>query len=157
VCWFADKMLPALRQRWPRAHFHIVGRNPSPAVRALAGEGITVTGAVPDVRPYLQHAAAVVAPLRVARGIRTRCSRPWPWAPGGGQRLRAVAATQPGQHLLVADDEAGFVRAAGAFAEKKALPMNWAAPRASLCRPPTAGPSAWRGWTASWSAAGVKA
>jgi glycosyltransferase involved in cell wall biosynthesis len=31
-----------------------------------------VTGTVPDVRPYLQHAAAVVAPLRVARGLQNK-------------------------------------------------------------------------------------
>jgi glycosyltransferase involved in cell wall biosynthesis len=33
---------------------------------------VVVTGTVPDVRPYLQHAAAVVAPLRVARGIQNK-------------------------------------------------------------------------------------
>jgi hypothetical protein len=65
-------MLPALRQRWPRLRFHIVGRSPTPAVRALAGEACQVTGTVPDVRPYLQHAAVVVAPLRLARGIQNK-------------------------------------------------------------------------------------
>ncbi len=56
VTWFAKDMLPALRASWPQARFHIVGRNPAPAVRALASESINVTGTVPDVRPYLQHA-----------------------------------------------------------------------------------------------------
>jgi glycosyltransferase involved in cell wall biosynthesis len=31
-----------------------------------------VTGTVPDVRPYLKHAAVVVAPLRIARGIQNK-------------------------------------------------------------------------------------
>jgi glycosyltransferase involved in cell wall biosynthesis len=31
-----------------------------------------VTGTVPDVRPYVQHASVVVAPLRVARGIQNK-------------------------------------------------------------------------------------
>ena len=72
VTWFASEMLPRLRAKWPTLRFHIVGRSPAPAVRALAGEAVTVTGTVPDVRPYLQHAAVVVAPLRLARGIQNK-------------------------------------------------------------------------------------
>ena len=72
VSWFAQTMLPALRTRYPTARFHIVGRNPSPAVRALASDAVSVTGTVPDVRPYLRHAAAVVAPLRLARGVQNK-------------------------------------------------------------------------------------
>ena len=72
VAWFASEMLPAVRARWPQARFYIVGRSPSAAVRALAAPDVVVTGTVPDVRPYLQHAAAVVAPLRVARGIQNK-------------------------------------------------------------------------------------
>ena len=72
VCWFVDAVLPQVRQRWPSARLHIVGRNPTPAVRALASEAVSVTGTVPDVRPYLQHAAVVVAPLRLARGVQNK-------------------------------------------------------------------------------------
>ena len=31
-----------------------------------------VTGRVPDIRPYLAHAAVVVAPLRIARGVQNK-------------------------------------------------------------------------------------
>ena len=72
VSWFVSEMLPALRQRFPALRFHIVGRSPTPAVLALASEAVHVTGTVPDVRPYLQHAAAVVAPLRLARGLQNK-------------------------------------------------------------------------------------
>jgi sugar transferase (PEP-CTERM/EpsH1 system associated) len=72
VTWFVSDILPTLRHRWPTLCFYIVGRNPSSAVLALAGPGVVVTGTVPDVRPYLQFAAAVVAPLRVARGIQNK-------------------------------------------------------------------------------------
>jgi sugar transferase (PEP-CTERM/EpsH1 system associated) len=72
VAWFAAEVLPALRARFGGARFHIVGRNPTPAVKALAGDAVRVTGTVPDVRPYLQHAAVVVAPMRVARGIQNK-------------------------------------------------------------------------------------
>ncbi|RTL46527.1 MAG: TIGR03087 family PEP-CTERM/XrtA system glycosyltransferase [Burkholderiales bacterium] len=72
VTWFVQSILPPLRERFPGLRFHIVGRSPTPAVQALAGEAVRVTGTVPDVRPYLQHAAAVVAPLRLARGIQNK-------------------------------------------------------------------------------------
>ncbi|MBK1682242.1 TIGR03087 family PEP-CTERM/XrtA system glycosyltransferase [Rhodoferax fermentans] len=72
VTWFVADMLPDLRQQWPQLCFYIVGRSPPPAVQALAGPGVVVTGTVPDVRPYLQHATVVVAPLRVARGIQNK-------------------------------------------------------------------------------------
>lgn len=70
--WFVSEMLPGLLQRRPGLRFYIVGRSPTPEVLALAGEHVVVTGTVPDVRPYLQHAGVVVAPLRVARGIQNK-------------------------------------------------------------------------------------
>ncbi|MEO8410414.1 MAG: TIGR03087 family PEP-CTERM/XrtA system glycosyltransferase, partial [Propionivibrio sp.] len=72
VTWFATDILPRLRQRRPELRFYVVGRSPTPAVQALAGEHVVVTGTVPDVRPYLQNAALVVAPLRLARGIQNK-------------------------------------------------------------------------------------
>lgn len=74
VVWFAQEVLPRLRRGRPKLRLHIVGRSPTPAVRALASAdaGVLVTGTVPDVRPYLQHAAVVVAPLRLARGIQNK-------------------------------------------------------------------------------------
>lgn len=72
VRWFASDMLPGLLEKWPQLRFYIVGRSPTPEVLALAGQRTTVTGTVSDVRPYLQHAAVVVAPLRIARGIQNK-------------------------------------------------------------------------------------
>jgi glycosyltransferase involved in cell wall biosynthesis len=73
VAWFASEVLPRVLAVRPDARFYIVGMNPAPAVSALGSHrGVTVTGTVPDVRPYVQHAAAVVAPLRVARGIQNK-------------------------------------------------------------------------------------
>jgi sugar transferase (PEP-CTERM/EpsH1 system associated) len=71
--WFGNEVLPVVRRNIPNAEFWIVGMNPTPTVRALAGtEGVVVTGTVPDVRPYLLHASVVVAPLRVARGVQNK-------------------------------------------------------------------------------------
>lgn len=72
VTWFVAEILPRLQQNWPDARFYIVGRSPTPAVEALAGQHVVVTGTVPDVRPYLRHAAVVVAPLRLARGVQNK-------------------------------------------------------------------------------------
>jgi sugar transferase (PEP-CTERM/EpsH1 system associated) len=73
VSWFARDVFPEIRAREPRAGFWIVGAAPTGAVRELAQlEGVEVTGRVADVRPWLQHAALAVAPLRIARGVQNK-------------------------------------------------------------------------------------
>ncbi|WP_066584746.1 TIGR03087 family PEP-CTERM/XrtA system glycosyltransferase [Sphingomonas pruni] len=73
VSWFADAVLPHIRATHPDADFVIVGRNPTDAVTALARrDGVQVTGEVADVRPWLDAAACVVAPLKIARGIQNK-------------------------------------------------------------------------------------
>ncbi len=73
VQWFAQKVLPLVRTHHPDALFYIVGTRPSAQVQDLAKlPGVHVTGAVPDVRPYIAHAAVAVAPLRIARGIQNK-------------------------------------------------------------------------------------
>jgi polysaccharide biosynthesis protein PslH len=117
VTWFAREMLPALRKDWPSLRFHIVGRSPTPAVRALAGEAVSVSGTVPDVRPYLQHAAVVVAPLRLARGIQNKVleamamGRPVVASRECGDAIHATAGTE----LLLAGDVAGHLEHIGAL------------------------------------------
>ncbi len=73
VCWFADEVLPALQQAVGNLTFTIVGRDPTPPVQRLGRrKGITVTGSVPDVRPYFSAALAAVVPLHLARGIQNK-------------------------------------------------------------------------------------
>jgi len=72
VVWFSHAVWPRLSHLWPQLIFYIVGRQPSPSVLALAAERVVVTGTVTDVRPYLQYATVVVAPLRVARGVQNK-------------------------------------------------------------------------------------
>ena len=106
VSFFATEVMPRLASLSPAPHFHIVGANPSPAVRALAElPRVHVTGSVPDMRPYLAHAAVAVAPLRIARGIQNKVleamamARPVVASPEAHEGVRAVA----GRDLLVAD------------------------------------------------------
>jgi sugar transferase (PEP-CTERM/EpsH1 system associated) len=73
VTWFAEIVLPQIRIVHPDTVFVIVGRNPTDAVVALAKQdGVRVTGEVADVRPWLDAAACVVAPLKIARGIQNK-------------------------------------------------------------------------------------
>jgi polysaccharide biosynthesis protein PslH len=70
----ARAVWPGVRQGRPDARLVIVGANPSAAVRALAMHDptVSVTGTVPDVRPYLWESAVAVVPLKVARGLQTK-------------------------------------------------------------------------------------
>jgi len=70
---FCANVLPRLRAQRPTVKLQIVGAAPSPAVWRL-GElpGVTVSGSVADVRPYVTRAALTVAPLRIARGTQNK-------------------------------------------------------------------------------------
>ncbi len=73
VEWFCSEILPEVQLNIPGASFTIVGARPSSRVIALGQQpGVIVTGQVPDVRPYIQNAAAAVAPLLLARGIQNK-------------------------------------------------------------------------------------
>src|SRR5690625_4498698 len=73
VTWFARRVLPAIRRKRSSVQFCIVGARPARAVTRLARlDGVEVTGAVPDIRPWLSHAALAVAPLRIARGLQNK-------------------------------------------------------------------------------------
>lgn len=105
VTWFAQTVLPLIRHRAPGARFHVVGSNPTPKVRGLTAlDGVFVTGRVPDVRPYVAHATAVVAPMRIARGIQNKVleamsmARPVIVTPDGLEGIDAV----PGAEVLLA-------------------------------------------------------
>ena len=115
VAWFAREMLPALRETRPDLHFWIVGRSPSPAVQALAGDHVHVTGTVPDVRPYLQHAAVVVAPLRLARGIQNKVLEAMAMAQPvvAADSCVQVLQAEPGHDIVPATEAADYVRELG--------------------------------------------
>lgn len=111
VTWFAQAIFPAIREQHRDVRFYIVGARPSAAVQALAQQpGIVVTGAVSDTRPYLAHAALVVAPLRIARGIQNKVLEAMAMAKTtivSPEALEGIAA-RPGSELLLAADAAAF-------------------------------------------------
>jgi sugar transferase (PEP-CTERM/EpsH1 system associated) len=124
VVWFATAILPLIRAALPAARFVIVGARPTPEVERLAAEpGVIVTGRVPDVRPYLAHATAAVAPLRIARGIQNKVLEAMAMARpvvATGAALEGIEA-RAGVELLVADDARGFADHCLAIARGTAL------------------------------------
>jgi sugar transferase (PEP-CTERM/EpsH1 system associated) len=70
---FCRTTLPLIRAQRPAVKLLIVGADPSPEIRRLASvPGVSVTGSVPDVRPFVRRSALMVAPLRIARGTQNK-------------------------------------------------------------------------------------
>ena len=114
VVWFANEAFPAIRKAYGDVRFYIVGARPSPEVQALAkAPNVVVTGSVPDTRPYIGHAALVVAPLRIARGIQNKVleamamAKPTIVTP---EALEGIVAEPDRELLLAADAEAFAAR-----------------------------------------------
>jgi glycosyltransferase involved in cell wall biosynthesis len=91
--------------------FYIVGARPTPEVKQLEDlQGIRVTGTVPDIRPYVAHAALSVAPLRIARGIQNKVLEAMSMAKTvvvSEQALEGIHAI-PGKELMLAKDAKQF-------------------------------------------------
>ncbi|MFM7377234.1 MAG: TIGR03087 family PEP-CTERM/XrtA system glycosyltransferase [Erythrobacter sp.] len=103
--WVIEALLPRLRARHPGASFHVVGRNPTRALVAEDGQpGVRVWGAVPDVRPFIAAADAVLAPLLIARGVQNKVleamamARPVVLTPDAATGIAAAN----GEHCLIA-------------------------------------------------------
>ncbi len=82
--WLGREIWPEVLTRVPEARLLLVGKDPAPAVRALADEHIEVTGTVADVSPFLARSRVVVAPLRA----------------GGGTRLKIMEALDVGRPVV---------------------------------------------------------
>jgi sugar transferase (PEP-CTERM/EpsH1 system associated) len=115
VRWFCQAVWPGVRAAIPDAQFRIVGRSPSAAVLALANaaSGVEVTGSVPDVRPHLEAATAMVVPLRIGGGTRLKIFEAM------GMECPVLSTTigaeglpvTDGVHLMIADSAEDTVRA----------------------------------------------
>ncbi len=115
VEYFVDEIWSRVRAAHPAAQLKIVGRRPTPAVRALAerDSSISVTGTVPDVRPEVADAVAVVVPLRVGGGTRIKIFEAM--AMGVPVVSTTVGAegldVTDGENILIADTPESFAEA----------------------------------------------
>lgn len=109
--FLATEVFPAIRRDSPNAELRLVGRNPDPRVRRLAGPGIVVTGAVPDMQIHLRAATIYVAPHFTGSGTRTKLLE----AMAAGLPIITTSLgiegtkAQPGRDLLVADQATDMV------------------------------------------------
>ncbi|WP_349743781.1 TIGR03087 family PEP-CTERM/XrtA system glycosyltransferase [Roseateles cavernae] len=125
---FCAEVWPLLRAQRPAMKLLIIGADPSPQMRQL-GElpGVTVTGSVPDVRPYVRQSAVMVAPLAIARGTQNKILEAM--AMGVPVVTSSCAAggvdAEDGAHLLVADTPqqivAAILRVTGDAQERERL------------------------------------
>ena len=113
VVHFVREIWPSIAEAHPEARFKIVGGRPPPALLALAGPNIELTGFVPDLRPHLAGAAVLVVPLRLGGGTRLKIVE-------GMAMGKAIVSTTlgcegidvvPGRDLLVEDQPMSFANA----------------------------------------------
>jgi len=125
--WFCNQVWPEVRSQEPRATLELVGRCPTKSIQQLAElPGITIAPNVPDVRPYLQDAAVVIAPLRIARGIQNKVLE----AMAMGKAVLASPGaltgleTQPGVDVLQAESPSEWVSGLRELWQNETLTSN---------------------------------
>jgi glycosyltransferase involved in cell wall biosynthesis len=110
---FIDEIWPRIAKANPQARCKIIGGSPPASLLALAGPGIEFTGFVPDLRPHLAEAAAIVVPLRIGGGTRLKIVEAMAMS-------KAIVSTTlgaegiegaPGRDILIADEPAAFADA----------------------------------------------
>jgi len=86
VLYFADQVLPLLKNKLPDIHLCVVGRNPSPRLKKRLSTipEIRLTGWVDDVRLDIAKAAIYIVPIRI----------------GGGTRMKIYEAMAMGKAIL---------------------------------------------------------
>lgn len=110
-------IMPRVWAQRPDAHLIIVGTDPPASLRRVAARArgpVRITGAVPDVRPFLARATLAIAPLRYAVGIQNKVLEAMAMATPMVATAAATAAlgARDGAEVLVADDDAGLAAAA---------------------------------------------
>ncbi|MBL8092755.1 MAG: glycosyltransferase [Anaerolineales bacterium] len=105
---FAQRVFPIVKSARPDVKLVIVGKDPSAEVRALATDpAVTVTGGVPDVRPYLRQATVAAAPIAYGVGIQNKVLEAMAVGTPVVCTPQAVSALQTvdGRDLVVAESE----------------------------------------------------
>lgn len=117
----ARHILPQVRERHPGATFHIVGRSPTDAVKALSHvAGVHVWGRVDDIRPWLKAADMALVPLDIARGVQNKVLEamamelPVVLTSAAANGINAVA----GHHFAVADSDEALIALVNNLADK---------------------------------------
>lgn len=111
ILHFYRHIFPLIRAKFPQVRLLLIGRDPAPAIQALATDPhVKITGYVPDVRPYLARATVSISPMRVGAGISNKVLESMAMGlPVVATSLAAGAlAVEHDRELLIADDPADF-------------------------------------------------
>jgi polysaccharide biosynthesis protein PslH len=112
IKYFIQEILPIIRRTKPDCSLVIAGRSPHPSIQDLAAgdPNITLTGTVPDIRPYLWESSVSIVPLRIGGGTRLKIYESI--AAGVPVVSTTIGAeglpVEPGRHLLIGDDAESF-------------------------------------------------
>jgi len=112
--FFCTDILPLIKRSEPNAALTIVGSSPSRQVQRCGSiPGVTVTGYVPDIRPYVREARVAVCPITVGAGIQTKVIEAMAMAKPVVATSKACQAlsARNGEHLLIADEPKAFADA----------------------------------------------
>ncbi len=113
VFFFFEQIFGEIRAQIPDVNVYLVGTNPSRQVmRYHDGRHIYVTGAVEDIRPYIQRATVCIAPLITGAGLRSKVIQY-----AALKRVcvaTSIAATdllfEDGKDIFIADDPSTFAQ-----------------------------------------------
>jgi glycosyltransferase involved in cell wall biosynthesis len=110
IVWFAQHVFPEVRSQIPEARLTVIGKSP-PA--GLEGEGIEITGYVPNLAPYLEETAVFIVPLHAGGGMRVKILDAWSWGlPVVSTTIGAEGmAVQHEENILIADTVPTFAQA----------------------------------------------
>jgi glycosyltransferase involved in cell wall biosynthesis len=109
--WLVERVWPLVVERYPSAQLYLVGNHPTRGMQQRHGkDNVTVTGWVDDVRPYLQRASVVVAPVFEGAGMRTKVLEAWAMAKAvvGTPLAFEGLTTKDGEHAFIAEDVESF-------------------------------------------------
>jgi len=99
------QVMPLVWQKVPQAKLVIAGKDPAAELVALGtNPHITITGTVPDLRPYLARATVAVSPIRYGVGIQNKVMEAMAMATPVVSTPQALSALQVtvGENVLVA-------------------------------------------------------
>ena len=111
--WMIEEIMPRIRTEIPKVHLYLIGRGSEKYFSGLENSGITGTGMVPSVLPYLDNAQVAIVPLRFESGTRFKILE-------AGVCGKAVVSTTlgaegiditDGHDILIADDPETFANA----------------------------------------------
>ena len=115
IFYFVKEIFPQIRNRIPHTALTVVGRRPSARLLELAKatEGVQVTGAVEDIRPYVHRGSIYIVPLRVGGGTRLKIFEAM--AMGKAVVSTSIGAeglpVRPGRDIMIADTPDEFASA----------------------------------------------